>query len=284
VFAVLRSISSLGNIIVMTYTASRGKKCVSSMKCCWIDYVLVKQEIAKEGILPFSLYLAKSYDLSLSRLKRIFSSARTTTHHEKTPVAALLMHLFTTTIFVLVPTIVLRSSNPGTQSYYVIVAIYGFVINITFFGLVALGMLYLRLAPGSGFRRKSQANHWISIAASLILLAASLFPFICLWIPDPDHKYIANTVVSWFVPQTVCATVLAISLIYWFAFRYIVPHVGSNRGRTFVIERIPRFHEEHGYPVQTFEEIVTEWKNVDSSRPPEILLQRERHFRGDLDA
>jgi hypothetical protein len=124
----------------------------------------------------------------------------------------------------------------------------------------------------------------ISIAASLIFLGATAFPLICLWIPDPDVKTLTSlTTIPWFVMQTVCMGILGISVLYWFGFRYIVPRFGKHPGMKFVIERNPRFHEEHEYPVQTFEEIVAEWKLPDTSRPDETLIELERQFKQDVD-
>lgn len=53
VFNAFLAISSLGNVIIMTFTAAR-----------------MKQEIAKEGFLPFARFFAQDYDLSLGRLLR----------------------------------------------------------------------------------------------------------------------------------------------------------------------------------------------------------------------
>jgi hypothetical protein len=76
--------SSLGNVIVSTYTAAQ-----------------VKQEIAKEGILPFSKLIARNYD-ALSRLtscfrrrpasypgQKVMGRVEEDTGHEKTPIRSL---------------------------------------------------------------------------------------------------------------------------------------------------------------------------------------------------
>jgi amino acid transporter len=245
----------------------------------------VKQEIAKEGILPFSLFFAKSYDLSFSRLRRIFSrSAKVTSQNEPTPVPALFLHLLFTTVLVVIPTLILRKNHPGQQSYIFIVTTYTIVLDVIFFVLIAIAMLYLRLAPGSRWRYKSRANHWLSIAASLVFFAATMFPLICLWIPDPEKQTLTDlTTIPWFAAQTLCAAVLGVSVLYWFGFRFIVPRIGKRRGMTFVIERNPRFHEEHKYPVQTFEEIAADWKLPNPSQPDETLIEMSRKFKQDVD-
>ena len=212
------------------------------------------------------------------------SSPRVASHTEPTPVAALFLHLFFTSLLVVIPTVILRKQRPGIQSYIFIVTLYTFVLDVVFFVLIGIAMLYLRLAQRSKYRSKSESNHWISIIASLIFFGATLFPLICLWIPDPAEKTLtALTTIPWFVAQTVCAAVFGISLLYWFGFRFIVPRIGKHHGMEFVIERIPRFHEEHGYPVQTFEEIAADWKLPNASNPDKTLIELSRHFNQDID-
>jgi amino acid transporter len=93
VMAGLIAVSIFGNVIVMTFTAAR-----------------VKQEIAKEGILPYSLFFATGHTTPIawlkSRLTRTTYPSRshlTTTvnledHLEKSPMAALTLHWVSPTI------------------------------------------------------------------------------------------------------------------------------------------------------------------------------------------
>ncbi len=82
-FNAFLAISSLGNIIVMTFTAAR-----------------MKQEIAKQGFLPFPKFFAQNQDLSLGRLLRFLKARFGITipgvdpaqHSEKTPVGAFMLH------------------------------------------------------------------------------------------------------------------------------------------------------------------------------------------------
>jgi amino acid transporter len=231
------------------------------------------------------LFFAKSYDLSFSRFRRLFSSStRASSPSERTPVPALFLHWFFTTVLVITTTVIFRDHEPGKQSYIFIVAIYAYVLDVIFFVLVGAAMLYLRLAPRSKWHLKSESNHWISIAASIVFGAACLFPLIFMWIPDSDNKTLTSlTNIPWFVGQTVCVAILGISVLYWFGFRYVVPHVGKHRGMEFIIVRNPRFHEEHGYPVQTFEEIAADWKLPDASVPDDKLMELSAQFKRDID-
>ena len=171
-------------------------------------------------------------------------------------------------------------NDPGTQAYTLVVAVYTYVIDIITFTCAGLGMLYLRLAPGSKWHAISEANHWISIIASLILATAHIVPLVCLWIPDqkPQFRDLLRTKISWYIPQTVAVIAVTLSFVYWLGFRYVIPHLGNHTGRKFVIEREPRFHEEYGHPVLTFETITTGWQQPNPSVADPKLIERERRF------
>jgi len=175
----------------------------------------------------------------------------------------MLIHWVFTTILVLAIGLSLQPIPYSyAPAYTFIVAVYAYVIDVVFFSLVGLGLLYLRLAPGSNWRRKSKANHWVSILSALVFVAALLFPLFGMWIPDPEKKFLERTasLVPWYIPQTVGVVVLGASLIYWCGFRYLVPHVGNRGGKELIVEREPIFHVEHGYPVQVYETVRLCWK------------------------
>jgi amino acid transporter len=88
----LVALSSLGNIIVVTFVASR-----------------VKAEIAKEGILPYSKFFAANTPTLFTWIFRPRSAAlddyqdRTEANTEQTPTGALLLHWIFSMIIVLAP-------------------------------------------------------------------------------------------------------------------------------------------------------------------------------------
>jgi amino acid transporter len=85
-YSIIMAISAFGGLIVVTFTTAR-----------------VKQEIAKEGILPYSLFFAESYDISLSRLfSRKSRQGSIPIYRERTPAATLALHWIITTILVIV--------------------------------------------------------------------------------------------------------------------------------------------------------------------------------------
>jgi amino acid transporter len=122
-------------MIVMTYTAAR-----------------VKQEIAKEGILPFPRFFAQNTDLSLGRVlkalqsKGHFGSLLKTGswlspehHSEKTPVGAFVLHFLSCLILISAT----WSMEPD-KAYELLTTLSVYVINCFFGFFVGLGILILR--------------------------------------------------------------------------------------------------------------------------------------------
>ena len=136
----LIAISILGNILAITFTAAR-----------------VKQSIAKEGILPYSLFFAAGSVTPWARLwrpkKRKDNIDFEDDDLERSPIAALGLH-WATSIFLLIVTI---SLTPG-DAYTFLISLYSYV-NVSLFGfLVSGGMLYLRL---DSYIRKDRGRKWM---------------------------------------------------------------------------------------------------------------------------
>jgi hypothetical protein len=238
----------------------------------------VKQEIAKEGIL--GRFWAKSYSFSWKKLR----ATRADHSSESTPVPALFLHWFFTTILVIAAVVSLRSTaHAARDAYFFVVSVYAYSIDVIVFAWVSLGMLYLRIAPGSQWYLKSPANHWVSMAASLILLTGTAFPLICMWIPDPDKSTLGQSdTIPWYVSQTVGAGIFFFAFLYWLGFKYVAPHIGGNGGKTFTVQRRPYFRQERDlvteqdYLIQAFEIVKTSWILNAASHAEEVLTRRGR--------
>ncbi|KIM98696.1 hypothetical protein OIDMADRAFT_57042 [Oidiodendron maius Zn] len=144
--AALVAFSIFGNILVLTFTAAR-----------------VKQEIAKEGILPNSLFFATSHTTpwalfrNRSRNNSIISAEDDfgiETHLEKSPMAALALHWFTSIFLVLITAML----QPET-AYSFLVAFYNYVDVAVLGSLTAGGLLYLKI---DSWLRKERGRNWYS--------------------------------------------------------------------------------------------------------------------------
>jgi hypothetical protein len=238
----------------------------------------VKQEIAKENILPpfpYRLFWAKGYNFQRDQ------SA------ELTPVPALFLHWLFTTVLIIAALVGIRSSeNAGRDAYFFVVSVYAYVLDVVIFAWIALGVLYLRISPGSLWYSISPANHWVSIIAAFIFLSSTTFPLICMWIPDPAKKTLAQSNrIAWYTSQTVGIAVFVFAILYWLVFRYIVPRVGSHRGRELYSKRTPVFRkeavpgEDHYYLIRTFEIVETYWAKSDCADVVDELRSRETGIR-----
>ncbi|OXV08379.1 hypothetical protein Egran_03858 [Elaphomyces granulatus] len=232
-FAAFTAIASLGNIIVMTFTAAR-----------------VKQEIAKEGILPFAKFFGESLPKDELNLRS-----------EPIPVGALLLHWSITVLLILA-----TSPKDQSSSYRLLTALLSYAVEAFFSIVLGIGMLYLRFtrtSSGGRWRDKSSSNHVISIISAVITIVANTFPIVAAWIPPVTglSTCIADklSTYQWYVIATVGWSVLVCSVIYWLVFRFVLPRFGNRRGMVFVVEREPFLHSEHGYYVQYHEIVTFSW-------------------------
>jgi hypothetical protein len=224
IFASFLAVSSFGNVVVMTFTAAR-----------------VKQEIAKQGILPWSKFFAEDHDVSIGRLLKWFQMKGWFTflfrfkwfhpnnHTEKTPLGALLLHIVTCII------LILATLGIDAQDAYTLHAnVYVYVIN-TFFGIfLGLGILILRFKgppptdigteslTSDGAGRKTwtemtgpKIKPVISITAAIVYMVGSAWPIANLWVPPVNA---ASASLKWFVIPTMAWTVLAISATWFIGF------------------------------------------------------------------
>lgn len=135
--SVLFALSIFGNLLADIYTAPR-----------------VKQEIAKEGILPKSLFFAASKDSLLSRL-----ATRNPADREQVPIAATLLHLMLEIVLVLSVGLSLAPS----EAYNALTYVYTYVVTGILGFLAVVGLLYLKvdawLKPQTG-RRWNQKREY----------------------------------------------------------------------------------------------------------------------------
>ncbi|CAI4213367.1 unnamed protein product [Parascedosporium putredinis] len=229
------AISSLGNIIVMTYTASR-----------------MKQEIAKQGFLPFAQFFATDRDFSLGRLLRWFQGRNyftsllqhkwfsPETHTEKTPVGALFLH------FVSCMILIAATSRLHPDDSYVILSSSSAYLFPAFFGLLlALGILILRFGtppatapvstplhpsvPGSHHHQYAAKRTWAQMTEGTV---------------NPTLSVRSN--VAWFVVPTISCSVLALSSFWFLGFLARAKRRERKRHQEFVIERSPEFEFAEG--------------------------------------
>jgi amino acid transporter len=226
------AVSALGNVIVMSYTATR-----------------VKQEIAKEGFLPFPKFFAPNYDISIgrvltwmqhkstSRLEWLFRTKwlAPANFRENTPVGASILHIIT--CFILIAA---TAGMEATDAYNLTTGIAAYLINAFFGFFLALGILWLRLFKGKDWKEKSTAvRPSVSIAAATVYLLFNAWPVIANWIPS--HQRSAE---KWYLIPLVSWIVLACGFLWYRGFLVIVRRKDKETGTVLVIRKVPDVRED----------------------------------------
>jgi Amino acid permease len=220
VTAGLICLSVFGNVVVMTFTAAR-----------------VKQEIAKEAILPYSLELATGYTTPFAWLRNRFSSASrarrgnnlTTLQQklrdlkiddplEKSPVPALILHWFTSVLL-----IAITAMLPPVTAYSFLTALYAFVNCMVVGSLISGGLLYLKihsLMNSTDSRRWSQVRSYIPPIDPLhviIYFMGSIFLVGAAFVPPALNSPFAAKIEGypWWVLPTVGLASLLLGVIWW---------------------------------------------------------------------
>jgi hypothetical protein len=249
------AISTLGNIIVLTYTASR-----------------VKQEIAKEGFLgsiSITKFFARDLDFSFGRLliwmkKKGWLSGGTTwlrpkLHSEKTPVGALTLHLI-----VCLVAIFATAGVPANDAYSILTGLIAYLITAFFGFLLSLGILLLRffgppetqplattLHPGEEHQQPVKKtwtemtgktiNPTLSVICAVVYLIGNAYPIVTNWIPLPATSKFANPNVAWYAVPVISWSILGLGTLWFVAFMIFTKRREYKKQETFVIVRKPEF-------------------------------------------
>lgn len=251
-FSAFLAVSSAGNIIVMTYTAAR-----------------MKQEIAKEGFLPFSKFFAQSRDWSLGRLLFWLESTERMkwltkwlipeNHSEPTPVGALILHLLSCII------LIFATWNLSADAAYTLLSGFISYLVTAFFGfLLSLGLLKLRIRgpcsttkSGTNNRRrtslpnikndriswrqatKGKVNPIISVVCALVYMVGNAWPLVVTWIPPET----ASEIAYWVMP-TISFCVLGFATLWYLGFLSYAHYRRKRDGTVFSVSRDRKFHLE----------------------------------------
>lgn len=128
---------------------------------------LVKQEIAKEGILPSSLRFARSTVTPVAwirnKLRRSEVAEAELPRSEETPAMALLLHWTFTMVL-----IACTSSSAPAIAYQVLISLYSYTLVVLVGLFVSCGLLYLRYNPRENWVNTSGFKPWGGPLAAII--------------------------------------------------------------------------------------------------------------------
>jgi amino acid transporter len=199
-----------GNIVAQTYTASR-----------------VKQEIAKEGILPWSLALATNNDTLFARWLSPSKSRgpainNLNAHLEQSPISATFLHWVFEVVLVLVFGIRLKPS----VAYRYLTFLYTFTI-VGFLGFLTVsGLLYLKvdswLWPETGRRwhQKVRWKPWFDPIPAVVATLSLAFLLLVIFVPPTarqpyDEAHWIKPAVGWAVAPIGVAWWAGLLFVLW---------------------------------------------------------------------
>ena len=236
----------------------------------------VKQELAKEGVIPGHRFFRAEIRTPWSNLPPWFGGYDKTNDPEEhgpetTPAPALLLHFAFAMIL-----IGATSPTSTTSAYKLLVALYsyGIIIMVGFF--VAFGLLWLRFrssrsyftlfghffSEDHGLRNQKEWHSdsgikpWITLTAAIIYAVVTGFLFVVTWIP-PNNASPFKYDVPWYVVPVTCVGIVLVGTVYYYIFTG--PYAKCVKGdRIFIAERDPKIMFDGEY-VQTYEVIEAKW-------------------------
>jgi amino acid transporter len=240
--AALIAVSIFGNLVVMTFTAAR-----------------VKQEIAKEGILPKSLIFATSYTTPYGLWKKWMSRNTILPEDlEHAPTAAFVLHWFTSILLILVT---LPVGDPR-KAYSALVSLFSYTI-VTLLGCwVSVGLLWVKLRRGRWhWQERRRYRPWLSPAHAIIYSLVSAFVLITAFAPPPLGSPFHSSVTGfeWYIVPAIGISAPLWGMI-WYVGLLIYQRITDHQ---LVVHRTPFWMKDPHYPseyIQQAEIIDHTWQ------------------------
>lgn len=227
-----------GNLLVMTYTSAR-----------------VKQEIAKEGVLPFSRFFAKVSVTPLAwiqetfRLASIQNRGQPRKYLEQAPIAGLFLHWITSVI-----TISLVAMLRSDLASSVLVTVYGYAVRLLVTMVVSGGLLYLKWSKTRGWNSIVNFRPWLDPAPAIISFVMSSAVFFAGF-AHPSIKQ--NVALAWYVLPVIAITSPFWGVIWWLCLKAIQ----AIRREELEVTRIPFIvQQDDGEWVQKAEIVDVQWR------------------------
>jgi hypothetical protein len=218
VMAALIATSIFGNIVVMTFTAAR-----------------VKQEIAKEGILPFAFFFATGHATPDAWLQNYLSKGQASSAKpqssttavgedivlEQTPMAALLLHWAMSLLL-----IGITAFLTATTAYFVLIFLYSYVLVALVGFCVSAGLIYLYFSPSIAWHAPGSFGFrpWGGPTAAIIYAVVSIFMLVTAFLKPADGSPFAAsaTKIQWYILPSIGLSALLWGVAWWVGFKLLM--------------------------------------------------------------
>jgi len=217
----------------------------------------VKQEIAKEGILPFSRFFAQARATPIAKILAWWRSrgnsgpALQMDELEHSPAAALLLHWIFSAILV--------GATSGLSpdiAYKVLISLYSYVLVVLVGFLVSGGLLYLKWSnKGSKWTNQVSFRPWGGPAAAIIYSLVCAFLIVAAFVKSAGSSD-QTSGTQWYIVPTVGLSSLLLGVIYFSGLHCVMWY----KGRQLVVERWPIIVKDRDEYIQTKEIVDFEWE------------------------
>ena len=256
--------SVFGNVVVMTFTASRGTfpLSFSSVDIPRNKYTnltvttTVKQEIAKEGVLP--LFFARSTTTPWALFRRRFFPDRSY-DPERSPAPGLFLHWFFSMIL-----IGASSVRTADVAYQILVSLYSYTIVLLIGFFTSLGLIYARWFCEDGQWVQRAGCNWGGPYPAIIYACICALCLVAPFVPPKEGSPFQNEV-PWFLIPTIGLGFLLAGYIYYLGLWYGFSRFFRKR-KQLVVDREAVIVREKGEYVQFMEIVERIW---DVIRAPE---------------
>lgn len=232
VMAAMIAFSIFGNIVVMTFTAAR-----------------VKQEIAKEGILPFSLFFATGRTTWSAWLSNRWFPA-SEKDEEKTPMAALGLHWISSLILIAV-----TAKLSPDEAYTVLVSLYCYSIILLNGFLVSGGLLLLKFTPSRRWAASANIKFWVDPLHAVVYFVTCGFLLFTAF-KQPEFNF--SPELRWWIIPSIGLSSLTWGTIWWLGLHLVM----LKRMKELVVNRFTLVVPDPDCPgeyLQDSEVIRREW-------------------------
>lgn len=240
--SVIMAISIFGNLWVMTFTAAR-----------------VKQEIAKEGIIPFSLFFATSYRTPYGLWQQWTSKQpKLDDEIEQAPTAAFGLHWLTSILQIAVTAAIV---DPR-KTYSTLVNLYSYTIIVVLSLWVSIGLAITKTKRKEAWREGRRYQPWLSPVHVIVLGIANAFMVVAAFVPasygSPFHSSVTG--IPWYLVPAIGVTSPFWGVIWYWGFLFYQKYI---KKRDLVVHReaywVPDAECEGEY-VQLAEIISINWQ------------------------
>ena len=203
----IMAISIFGNLWVMTFTAAR-----------------VKQEIAKEGIIPFSLFFATSYRTPYGLWQQWTSKQpKLDDEIEQAPTAAFGLHWLTSVLQIAVTAAII---DPR-KSYSTLVSLYSYTIIVVLGLWVSIGLAITKTKRKEEWQEGRRYRPWLSPVHVIVLGISTAFMLIAAFVPATYGSPFHNSVTGypWYIVPAIGITAPFWGIVWYWGFLFYQKYI-----------------------------------------------------------